>query len=570
MTIHTCLQRFVLTGLLFGICCLCQVSAADTTRSLKADIVQASLFKNGKAFLVLETAIPGPGEYEVTDLPKPFHGTFWLIPEPSSLALKDVVWENDTVDVRRPARNLHDLLLANAGAEIEIQLKGGEWLKGIVIPFEERSVVDLKPTPTKPAAEGEGRDDGDRKATGSGLVRVRTGAGERVILAENVTGFRRTEGPVGSMTTGEELSRNLRFTAGSGGKIRILALSEGLTWAPSYLVESTASDEAILHCKAAVVNTLRDINGARIQFVTGFPNLRMDGIEDPLAPDCDLLSFLSKASDLTGVVPPRRTEGLENNYVIFDEEASEIVETQKEGSRQDLFVFNGELSRLEKGQRAYVPLFEVRVPCRDVYFWDVSPTNKLLTNLEPDSVWHTLKLTNTGKWPWTTAPAVTLQGDTLLGQDILAFTPPGASNYLRVTKALDIMVREEEREMEGRLLSTATDKDGDTTNWSVVTEVSEMRVFNRKDKPVTLVVRKALKGEVLETVPKVDAQTTSAGFSDYTFQELIQQSEKKIVMSAHAVFNDGLNPRNTLRWEVRLEPGEKKTLKVRYRMLVAR
>ena len=44
-------------------------------------------------------------------------------------------------------------------------------------------------------------------------------------------------------------------------------------------------------------------------------------------------------------------------------------------------------------------------------------------NQKQEEVWHCIRLENTGKTPWTTAPAETVKDGLIIGQDTLNYTP---------------------------------------------------------------------------------------------------------------------------------------------------
>src|SRR5207244_2793900 len=65
-----------------------------------------------------------------------------------------------------------------------------------------------------------------------------------------------------------------------------------------------------------------------------------------------------------------------------------------------------------------------------------------------EEVWHSVRLQNTGKVPWTTAPALTMQGGQVLGQDLIRYTSPGGKTTVKITQAVDIKAERAEFEVE--------------------------------------------------------------------------------------------------------------------------
>jgi hypothetical protein len=68
-------------------------------------------------------------------------------------------------------------------------------------------------------------------------------------------------------------------------------LAKGITWAPSYQVDISQADTAVISAKAEVVNEVEDLQGVTLQLVTGFPNLQFADIPSPLSLKLDLAQF---------------------------------------------------------------------------------------------------------------------------------------------------------------------------------------------------------------------------------------------------------------------------------------
>ncbi len=65
---------------------------------------------------------------------------------------------------------------------------------------------------------------------------------------------------------------------------------------------------------------------------------------------------------------------------------------------------------------------------------------------EEPQVWHALRLTNNTSIPWTTAPAETVSGGQVLGQDAINYTPVGTEATLKITVAVDVKADQAEFE----------------------------------------------------------------------------------------------------------------------------
>lgn len=529
-------------------------------RTVRAVLSEAALFKNGLAFDVFEIEVPGPGCYQVEGLPEAVHGTFWVAGDSPALVLEQVRCTEVAVRVPSPATGMVGLLLANQNRRVEVNVRGEGWMVGEVrlIGAEppdirentfsaENMLSGRPPGPRLPAAGA---------APGSQLFILKTEKGETAFRCEDVQGIHL---PGGTLETGgftEERRRCLAFSVSAGqGKIRVCALARGLTWAPSYRVEKRADDTAEITCRAAVLDDAFDLEGAALRFIAGYPNVRFEGAVDPLSALAGIPDFLRSLSSAGESAFGRRSPVVAQQMVTSNvwapSESDALAGAAEAGGEQaveDLYLFPAVKLTMKKGGRAEAPLFRLAVPCRDVYVWDLDAgeadpgwrnASRPGEGAREEVVWHSLRLTNAGKAPWTTAPVMITRGSDLLGQDMLGFTPPGAKTLLKVTRSLGILARRSELE-ETRRRSAPTEYSGE---WDVVVVKSELTVANTKNKAVDVLVKKELAGEVVGSQPTAEVRVLASGLTQ-------------------------VNPKAALSWELTLQPGETKKIVFRHRVLV--
>jgi hypothetical protein len=156
-------------------------------------------------------------------------------------------------------------------------------------------------------------------------------------------------------------------------------------------------------------------------------------------------------------------------------------------------------------------------------------------------VWHSIRLTNTTKIPWTTAPGETVKDGVILGQDTLSYTPPQGQNTLRITQA--VSVKAEQREFE-------TDRKRDAAqlygyHYDLVTVQGELSVRNFQDKAITLEITKTLSGDVQSMDPKAEIEKLATGLRR-------------------------MNGLSELTWTLALDPGQNKDVRYTYQVYVRR
>src|SRR5258705_10025683 len=219
-------------------------------------------------------------------------------------------------------------------------------------------------------------------------------------------------------------------------------------------------------------------------------------------------------------------------------------------TREELFFYDQRNVTLKKGERGYYPLFTTEVPYEHLYEWKIDDTldeqeqYRNQNEREParaEDVWHSIRLTNTGSVPWTTAPALTMQGGKVLGQDLIHYTSPGGKTNVRITKAVDISA--EQAEYEVARTRNAANFYG--YSYDLVEVRGKLEATNYKDKSITLTITKTLSGEVVKTMPAAHVEQTARGL-------------KKV------------NPKSDLTWEIPIKSRGKAEIQYSYKVYVRR
>jgi len=513
-------------------------------RPLETRVRAASLFKNGFAFVRREAEIPaGSRSLLVERLPVPVHGTFWLAADPAKVTLGTATARKTEIRERAPAMDVPEWLRANVGREVTLLLGDKEPLKGTLVSVPDPALTPAEPNPNPVYYYGV------PPPPAQSLVLLRTSSG---IAALSLTEIRR------ALIEGAEPARELeRRREGMGltvavepkgdaaTPLSILYLARGLTWIPSYALDLTDADKATLTAKAEVWNDVEDLAGATLQFVTGYPNLKFSHVQDPIAMRGELGAFLTSL-----ITPPQAAGG----NVMTQSAVSNVSRFRDEGgfptagapaqgeAAEDLFFYEQKDVRLARGERGLYPLFTVRVPCEHLYEWSIPDTIDEDTYRRgqeqaprEEEVWHSVRLTNDTGMPWTTAPAMTMKGGKLLGQDQLNYAAAGARTTVRITRAIDVQGEQVEVEIArdrgtGHFYGYSYDR---------VRVKGEVRATNRKREAVRLEITKVLQGEVTQN-----------------------KNEGKVVQLAKGLRR--VNPNVRLTWTVAIEPGQTSSIEYEY------
>jgi hypothetical protein len=227
----------------------------------------------------------------------------------------------------------------------------------------------------------------------------------------------------------------------------------------------------------------------------------------------------------------------------FAAAGEELQGTQEE----DLFLYSRKNATLARGERATYNVFSETVNCEHLYEWNLedqprvdgfgNPQNNSTDRSAKDNIWHSLRLKNSTKFPWTSAPSMVISGTKPISQDTLPYTPKGASSSLKITIATDIRASHEENEAERQPAAQRRHN----YNYDQVTVEGKLKIKNYKSKDVRLTISDRVRGAI-------ESQTDDG------------KSEKL----AEAIAVD--NPLSKMTWEITLKAGEERTIKYRYKV----
>lgn len=504
-----------------------RTTVAETTTSPQMlDVRQVALFKNGLGFFVGEAACPKSDATFRVRLPaSPSHGTLW-ISYPSGVALASAVAREVQSEEIVEAVTIPELLKANLGQEVKL-LVGDKEIAGIIANFaEDRQTA--RPDPYAPGGrtgEPESRDPWGRQQ--AGLATIKTDSGMVCVnprAVTNVTFAReKIELQCARKLTKTELEVRLKKPA-RGKNLTVTFLAKGVTWAPSYMVDISDARKARISGKAVIVNDACVLEDVAVQLVTGFPHLEFADVVAPMAMKENLAKFLQalskgeservRADIMYNVMTQQRASyrgRRETPMPAYG--AADVGQTA-----EDLFLYPAGPIDLGRDEVAYVPLFTESIPYEHIYQWDIPDyvdedgryqydQNRQGQQQQEQVVWHSLRLTNATRMPWTTAPGETVKNGVILGQDTVSYTPAGGEGTLRITRAVGI--KADQIELETGRKREATRLYG--YSYDLITVRGELSVTNAQDKPVKLEITKMLSGEVKSADPEAKREKLAKG-----------------------------------------------------------
>jgi len=349
-------------------------------------------------------------------------------------------------------------------------------------------------------------------------------------------------------------------------------LEKGIGWTPSYLVSLKDEKTAELTLQAVVTNDAEDIRNADVFFVVGVPNFAYADIPSPMALEQSLAELMK---DEEGGMGARRNNfsnaltaqfqagigggsggGIGSGGPGANGDFSSVVSDLVGAPEEDLFLYTHSGTTLKLGERATYNVFSASAAIEHIYEWNIPDTSRVdaFNNVQNNatsentpggsamnSVWHSLRLKNSTKFPWTSGPGLVISGTKPVAQDTLPYTPKGASSTLKLTIATDVRASQQELEVDRKLsvpLHTSN-------NFDLVTVEGTLKLENYKSKDVHLLIHKSLRGEVTSLT-----------------------NDGKAEKIAHGIASD--NPASLITWDLTLKAGAKEEITYRYKVFVRR
>lgn len=463
-----------------------------------------SVFKNGQAFYLKNgTLKPTNGKFLLPDpAPQALYGTLWFNSPYGSLA--GVASYPDTLREQKTeaAVAVWDLLRNNIG----------KTANGFV---DDKNTVTGKIVSVGPAYKDA---KGEPLFGPESLVTLQSDKGAwTTISAGQIRYISFLEKPTLDVSMPKVTPRNLIELSFNNKKAEqpfdMMYLANGIDWAPEYLLELTGENTGTLSLQGEVANNAEDIVNTNMNLVVGVPNFAYAnslsylvnflndtqlgfqssqlGFQNDYGADLNIRGSRSQATNyyidgvrVTGNLPPRQ-EMVEGNH------------------NEDLFFYTLTNFSLPKGGRSIQPIFKENVEVAHIYEC-LLPSNdgdrqqweqEFLFTPQDNKVFHTIRIANKSKQPWTTAPILILnaQGERRpVSQDQLTFTPPSSHNHVKLTTAVEVKVEQAERELSRE--QAAWTWHG--TRYDLVQVEGKIKVKNFKDKQLDLRIQRNIVGNL--------------------------------------------------------------------------
>jgi len=536
----------IVWSLLPAVLCSSIARGEPPAAALESRIVALGLFKNGLAVVKREVRLPGPGVFEIADVPEPVHGTFW-IESTAKVTARVTSREVDAPQFAAPGGNLQREL---AGQRVTIRLRDPQLpaITGTVEKFDE---------PPQPLTWSRDYQPGGQAR----FLSVIADAGRTLVDTSMIATLSVEGEPSRPRMRLPVLEFSVQADAGdrapAGGEphvLQITYLAKGISWAPAYKVDLGEGSTLALRQQAVVRNELEDFADAEITLISGFPSMEFSNVVSPLAPTTSLAAFFNQLAQQPLLRSPSRREIIQQQAVMSniarsDPDADFTAIPTGDGvdlhyqaiGRRSLRAGESLLLEVAEGRADYQRIVEWITPdLRDEFgnpgeWWRRQHTPEELTDEPYDAV----RFRNPLPFAMTTAPAMIVSGERFNGQQTSRWVNAGEQTTLPITRALSMRARRFEQEEAGE--REVIDYGGATFRKTAVR--GEVDVSNHRNEEVTMVIRGRFSGELLEA-----------------------DGQPRDTLREEGVWS--VNRRHELIWTITLKPGEARTLKYRYSVLV--
>jgi hypothetical protein len=503
------------------------LTMASTKTMAQLQTQSVSIFKDGNAFYVKSGNIkPQEGLFRLEGdaIPKARNGTLWFASPEQNIV--SIVAHTDTAKTKTDVkvRNITELLHANKGKKVLIE------------------TTNLK----------DNRFEGTIEEVEGDAVHFKTLEGRFMTFASGIiqrAEFFEKPSMVNKVTDNQTLINRLdvKFDSKKTEQpLELMYLQRGISWAPFYYLDLLSEKKARLTLRSEVVNDAEDLTNTTVNFVVGVPNFKFAG---SLAGLVDFRQRVAQNDDVHyGAQVYQNAIPMMASAKMMDAGyASESFNNDIEGeSVEDLYFYPLKNFSLKKGSRAHFQVFSEDVDYEHVYACDLVNQNDFSNNYQgqmngqnPNKVFHSIKLFNKTKNPFTSAPVTIIQKTKgiaqPLAQDQLYFTPKQGESNVKITESPDVQVLQveniKERDENGKSLFGV--------HYFKVTVEAKVTIKNFKTTPIQFELRRQLAGNFLK--------------SDADWKMLQQRA------NAYSPNQD-----NQISWNVPLKAGEERTITYSY------
>ena len=305
--------------------------------------------------------------------------------------------------------------------------------------------------------------------------------------------------------------------------------------------------------KTSVKKNWAKFADTELNLISGFPNVKFAYVTSPLSPRTNWASFFQQLN--------RRTYGGDHQIMsnVVSQQAisrgpsdSDDLDFSPEGDTADIYYNSIGRFTMEEGDAIALDVASEKTSYGELVEWIIpnnrNPDGRQVQEYEihqnpekyEQATWDAMKFKNPFKFPMTTASAMISSSGKFLGETVSTWVNPGQETVLQITKALSISTNATECEVEGK--REIVSLGGHNFRKGLAEGV--LTVKNHRKKNVSLQVKKCFSGNLKSA-----------------------EENPKCELRGEGIYS--VNKSNELIWDLELKPGEEKTLKYQYEVLVS-
>lgn len=489
--------------------------------------VQLNIFKNGTYFLVREGSVPVKNNEASIHVPQsPMLSTFWLTTE-KSVNIEQIRFFSDTLKKKRDILGIPELLKYNIGKQLKFTYlfddKNLRTVSGKLLSYN----------------------------ITSGLMNIEKNDKSYLLISSSyIKEIQFSQKPTLFLEADSVVRRGfVRFSKISGAiPLRMSYMQSGIQWTPTYNIKVLDDKELQLELKATVENYKEeDIKNTELVLTVGSPNFFYGAQLDPIA-----TSYLSTASSMFD--QKGQTYMFDNFQTIANESSTgspydynENYNYNTQGTKSnDLYFYKCGMVNLPKNSKSTIMIFAKNIPYNDIYEVNISDgvnyqSNRYVaqTDNNRQTVFHSLRITNTTNQPFTTGPVFVLDQNLMpLAQDKLKYTAVNSEVSIQLARSSDVIVKYTEEE----IVRQDNYKTINKHRYAKVTIKGNISIENLQAKDINLKIDKTIHASISECSDSGDFKKIGSYY--------------------------GVNPVSKIKWDLKIKGGAKKVISYTYDVLI--
>lgn len=408
-------------------------SSLSAQQSLPA--VNVSIYKNGSAFFTKNGTVPVVNDTAFIPVPNAVIGTYWLT-TPKENLIKNISYKSKKITTKIKDGDVRELLRANVGKTVSVSIPATEGktqtVTGTIVGFYEMmSMVKISDGFKTRLVSFHDIADISLEGINDYFLRDSLVYMAQIIPTKQLTQLEVTE----------------------------TSLQSNISWIPSYYLSLKDDKSARLEMKSLIENYSGEVlHNTNTELIVGMPQIGLG-----LSPDPATTQGFTHAGG--GYNPVMQQSMYANNFkarsmgMVESADAFSIAPTSTFAATtetgDDLFIYKlGKIS-LPKQSKASFPVFASTLSYKDLHECVIGDITNFenLKYIQPNDnvhdVFHSIEITNSTEYPLTSGTIMVTDKDgRFTAQDQLKYVPKNAKGIIRLTKEINIAVKNSEEEIE--------------------------------------------------------------------------------------------------------------------------